>query len=213
MEKEIRIGVCIPSTGEWVDDFGRSLALVFSYFAQHRVGKCRAQRLSLLTSAGSMLVFLRHKLTASAIKANCTHVLFLDSDMAFPMDLLNKMLEQDKDVLALNCTTRHKPIQFTAFDLDEKRLDSRKKHGTQKISHGGLAVMLIRTSVLKQLTPPLFMMEWIAEAQAYCGEDVYFCMKLQEKGIDIYTDHDLSRMIKHVGRKVFSHEAIQDDEQ
>lgn len=211
MREHIHVGVCVPSTGEWVDDFGRSLALVCSYFAQNRVGGCKSQKLSLLTSAGSMLVYLRHKLTVSAIQAGCTHILYLDSDMAFPMELLNKMLLREKAALMLNCTTRHDPIKPTCFDMKEQRLDSRKKFGCQKISHGGLAVTLMETDAVKLLTPPLFMMDWIPGMNAYCGEDVYFCMKLQEVGVQMWTDHELSQQIKHVGRKVFGHEDVTHD--
>ena len=172
--KHIHVGVCVPSGGEWVDEFCKSLALMCSYFAQNRVEDCDCQRLSILTARGSMLVDLRHRLTGMAVKAGCTHILYLDSDMSFPKDTLNKMLKEGMPVLLLNCTTRNDPPQPTAFDVDQERLDSRGKVGVQRVSHGGMAVMLVETEVVKRLTPPLFMMDWIPDMKAYCGEDVYF---------------------------------------
>jgi len=207
--KDYHVAVCVPSTGEWVDDFGKSLALMFSYFAQNRVKGARSQRMSLLTAKGSMLVYLRHLLTVNALRSKATHILYLDSDMAFPKDLANKMLERDKPVLALNCTTRVRPVQPTAFDMQEQRIDSRKRHGVEEIAHAGMAVMMVEATQLRNVRPPLFMMEWMPEENAYCGEDVYFCMRLQEAGVKIFTDHELSLTIKHVGRHSYSHDDLE----
>lgn len=208
--KDIHVCVCVPSTGLWNDDFGKSLALMFSYFAQVKVKGTRTQRMSLLTMRGSMLSFQRHELVRIALKNGATHVFFLDSDMIFPKNILNRLLESKKQVIGCNCTTRVPPILPVAADLKGERLSSIGKHGYEKISHVGMAVFLFEADVVKPLKPPLFMQEWVHDLKATCGEDVYFCMKLQHIGVDIWIDHDASRTIKHIGIRAYGHNDIED---
>lgn len=163
----------------------------------------RKFRFRLYTQSTSMLVQSRHSLVAAALTDGCTHLLFLDSDMTFPHDTAVRLLMRDKGVVGVNATTRSYPTMHIAHDLKGERLDSRKKTGVQKVQHVGMAVMLINAEVLKRLTPPLFMMEWIPDIAAYCGEDVYFCAKVQQSGEDIWVDHDLSHEVGHLGAQHF----------
>lgn len=209
MLSDIHVCVCVPSQGTWVADFGKSITLAFSYFAQHRVGQCRSQRLSLLTVSGSMLPFQRHELLKSSVQAGSTHTLFLDSDMSFPMDTINRLLERDKPVIAANCTTRAHPVVTTSAGMDGKKVISKGKTGVQEILHTGLAVFMLKTELVKKLIPPVFMQEWVPVLRAHCGEDIYFCHKLREEaGARIYVDHDLSIQVKHHGQAAFGHEDV-----
>jgi len=212
MYKNLNIAICVPSAGEWKSEFGKSLAMLFSYFADKRVGGCKSQRLQLFTSEGSMLVQLRHSLVAAAMKEGCTHVLFLDSDMKFPRNLLHRFLASEKRVIGANCTTRVEPVVSTAHSLEGPKIDSRGKEGLQEVSRVGTAVMLIDSAVFKKLHPPLFMMEWIPDSQAYCGEDVYFCAKLSEVGEKVYIDHEVSVQVEHCGNKTYGHSMITEKE-
>jgi len=156
-----------------------------------------------------MLVKNRHVLVAKALQEKCSHLLFLDDDMTFPDDLLIRLIQSKKPVIAANCTTRSFPVVTIAHDLKGKVLDSRGKVGYQKVQHVGCAVMMLDTEVLRKLTIPLFMMEWIPDLRDYCGEDVYFCMKLQSEGkADIWIDHTLSQEIGHIGRLVYGPELV-----
>lgn len=202
--------VCVPSNGTWYSDFGKSLTLMFAYFVQHRVRKAGGQRLSLITAQGSMLSQNREGMVKTALQAGTTtHILFLDADMTFPPTLLNRLMEADKDIVGCNCTTRVSPIKPVAYDLKGNRIASIGVRGLEKVQHTGLAVMLINADVFRKMTPPIFLMDWIPDRQAYCGEDVYFAMKAQELGYDTWVDHDVSREIGHIGTRVCRHELIE----
>ena len=172
-------------------------------FALWRPEGVRQKRIATVAPAASMLVKSRHDIVLRAIERNCTHVLFVDSDMQFPADTLMRLLKRGREFVGVNATTRGFPVQHVAHGLDGKRVDSRKKHGLQKVQHVGLAVALIAVDVFKRMEPPLFMMEWIPDKRTYCGEDVYFCAKAQAVGVDVYIDHDLSHEVLHVGRQVY----------
>lgn len=204
--EHIELAICVPCHGDWKTGFGRSMVAM----AQHLMGwrpdpklGIKRFRFRLYTQGTSMLVQSRHSLVVAALKDKCTHILFLDADMTFPQDTAIKLLMRDKKIVGVNATTRSYPTMHIAHDLEGKRVDSRKKHGLQKVQHVGMAVMLINTEVFQKMTPPLFMMEWIPDIQAYCGEDVYFCAKAQQAGYDIWIDHDLSHDVGHLGSQHF----------
>ncbi len=155
-----------------------------------------------------MLSQSRQKLVQKAMKAGCTHIFFIDADMEFPMDTLNKMLERDKDYLALNATTRMEPIRPVAHGIDGERLSSKGKKGCEKVQHVGLALALIKREVFAVLQPPLFLMDWIPEQNAYCGEDVYFAVLAQNAGFDIWVDHELSEKVGHIGTRRYGYEDV-----
>lgn len=198
--KVANVVVCVPSTGTWVSHMAKSVMLMTSYFQMHRVPGVKQQKISIINTEGSMLSALRELMTKKALQNHYSHILFIDSDMEFPMDGLNRLLSHNKHFVAANCVTRNFPVEPTAHDLYGNRIDSRGKTGIQEVQHVGLAFALINTSVLKtHMKPPLYLMDWIPPIQNYCGEDVYFCQKLAAAGVKLYIDHDVSQKILHVG--------------
>ena len=202
--RRLDIAIGIPTGGMWDMEFGKCLASMVYKTTMWKpsVEKgIESLRLRLYCQPGSMLVKNRQILAAKAIQEGCSHLLFLDDDMSFPDDLLIRLIERDKPVIAVNCTTRSFPVHYIAHDLKGKLIDSRGKVGCQKVQHVGCAVMMLETELIKRLTPPLFMMDWIPDVRDFCGEDVYFCAKLgAEAGAEIWIDHDLSQEVGHIGR-------------
>lgn len=208
--KWVHVIVCVPSLGTWCSDFGKSLVLLFTYFTQNKVPGAFGQRLSIISGESSMLSQSRESMAKMALRTEgCTHILFLDTDMVFPRDLLNRLVAHKKPVVGCNCTTRVSPIMPVAHDLQGNRIASIGRTGLEEVQQTGMAVMLISTDVLKRLRPPLFLMEWVPEYNAYCGEDIYFSAKVQETGEKVYVDHDLSREVGHIGTRVCRHEMIE----
>ena len=210
MVKELKVGICVPCMGTVRVEFMRSLVALTSHFLQTKIPGYPANRYTLLTTQGSMLVQLRHNLVQSALKEKCTHILFLDSDMKFPKTILNDLLAAKKDIIAANCTTRSMPPEPVAHDLNGERLYSNGRTGLQKVQQAGLAVCLINADIFRQLRPPFFSMEWIPEYGAYCGEDVYFTQYVKEVlGTDVWVDHTVSRDIKHIGSMAYGHDQVE----
>ena len=202
--------VCMPTSGFVRTETAKSLALMFSYFGQHKLDPhTRTERLAYCSVEGSMLCAQREMLVKKALQAkHVTHILFVDSDMEFPMDTIHKLYAHKKTYVAANCTTRAKPVLPVAHDLAGERLYSAGKSGLQEVTHVGLAIALVETEPLKSMRPPLFLMDWIPDMRNYCGEDVYFTQKLRELGHPIWVDHELSQQIKHVGTCAYGHEDV-----
>ena len=205
--------VCIPSMGTWTAETSRCMALMFSDFAQRKVRGAHSQKMSILSAQGSMLGQLREMMVMKALQSGATHLLFIDSDMKFPMTTARRLLEHRKEFVGANCTTRVHPVETVAHDLQGNRVISKGKHGLMKVQHVGLAVTMIEAEAVKLLRPPLFLQDWIPNIRKYCGEDVYFCQKLVETGVDLYIDHDLSREIGHVGAYTYGHDDVVEDQE
>jgi len=188
----------------------KSLVFLTSHFLKTKVKGYPSNEFVLLTVQGSMLVQSRHSLVRKALEEDCSHILFLDSDMKFPKTILNALLEDRKEIVAANCTTRSMPPVPVAHDLNGERLQSYGRVGLQKVQQTGLAVCLIQADVFKRLQPPFFSMEWIPECQAYCGEDIYFTQYAKEAaGVDCWINHTVSRDIKHIGSMAYGHDQVE----
>lgn len=209
--QRIDLGVCVPSTGTWMQQFGKSLALAFADWMNWRPEpdlRVASKMVQLLTVRSSMLVQSRHSLVRSAMKAGCSHILFLDSDMAFPKDLFRRMWERDKDILAANCVTRTFPCKPVSHDYKGNVIDSRGRRGLEAVRQAGLAVCMIKREVFEKIQPPFFSMEWVPDMGAYAGEDVYFTQVVQEAGFKVLVDHDISKEIYHCGYYTYGHDDI-----
>jgi hypothetical protein len=66
----------------------------------------------------------------------------------------------------------------------------------------GCGVMLIKASVFKKIEFPYFYFEQLPN-EKLLGEDIYFCVKAKDAGIETYVDHDLSKEIGHVGNYTY----------
>lgn len=122
-----------------------------------------------------------------------THVLWLDSDMSFPPDSALRLLGHDRDVVACNCATRQFPSEYTAVRDNQRVPTLPESAGLEAVDSAGMAVFLMRTTLLRKLARPWF------QYGAHENEDGWFCRKLREAGTEILIDHDLSKEVGHVG--------------
>lgn len=148
----------------------------------------------------SILPFSRQMLAVSALEMNATHVLWIDSDMQFPEDMLLRLLAHKKDIVAANCIARRHPFALTARDENGEQIPTNKDStGLQVVARVGLGVMLHTTEVLRNTTMPWFDFEWIPDKHVFRGEDFVFCEKARNAGYEIHIDHDVSKQVNHIG--------------
>lgn len=150
--------------------------------------------------SGTWLPQVRHRLATAALKADCDWLLWLDSDMRFPVDALLQLLARGESVVAANYTTRQPPFVPTATGLDGERVyTDYQDSGLVEVRTVGMGVMLVNAEWFRKLPPPWFMLTWSEKVQDYGGEDGYFCMRLRDAGAKILLDHDLSHDVTHLG--------------
>jgi len=153
--------------------------------------------LTLLSASRSAIV---HK----AQSENCSHVLFVDSDMIFPADGLEKFLEADVAIIGANYSTRVAPFRPTAR-VNGNYVQSSSEDTIQKVDVLGLGFTLINRQVFEQIPEPWFSVIW--GGTCYVGEDVFFLNMALNRGYKPYVHHGVSRNVYHVGWKAYALEA------
>jgi hypothetical protein len=198
-----RIGIALVAP----DMMHTQTALNLTSMVGYQIG---AHRDSITTTwrSGSVLSELRQKAAKELIEAGADWILFVDSDMGFPMDALQRLLEHDLDVVAANCSKRQRPIGVTAKVTNPATgiLEPvwPAELGLEKVDAVGTAFMLIKAEVFTKIGWPWFMQPWIEEKEDWVGEDVFFCRRCYEAGIPIYIDHELSWQVNHYGTYGYS---------
>lgn len=144
----------------------------------------------------------------AAQEEECTHLLFLDHDMAVPADAAERLLGHDKDVVgAWYCEKGDVPRQ-TAWMLEPFRripdapLLLLNKTGLQVVGGVPMGCTLISTALLRcmfdERCPDGW---WFRLGDLDGGEDVYFSKQLAKMGVLSHLDTSLQ--CGHVGEKVF----------
>ncbi len=167
--------------------------------------------ISLKISEGTLIANQRAELSLDAMREGCTHLLFIDSDMRFPQDMISRLLAHDLDIVATNCARRRMPTGPTAQVYKENGdrelvWTLPESTGLQEVGSVGMGVMLIKAGVFKALSEPWYETPWRSDKRGYIGEDVFFCKKAREAGFKIWIDHDVSKEIGHIGMFEFKHD-------
>jgi len=200
------IAVCTPARDMVHTNYTYCMVNMVSY---HTLNTTDA--ISLKIMQGTIIQNQRADLCLDAMREGCSHILFIDSDMTFPQDMVQRLLKHDVDIVAANCARRRMPTGPTAQNYDENgvrqlvytMLDST---GLEEVGSIGTGIMLIKKEVFQNMSEPWFDMPWQVVKRGYMGEDVFFCKKAQELGFKVYIDHDVSKEIGHIGTFEFKHD-------
>lgn len=197
--QDTKIAISVPVRDHVTTTFTQSLAMLMK--------KCgeTGQKVSLHMVMGSEVAMQRQQLVDEILATDCTHILWLDSDMGFPTFTIEALLGHEKDIVACNYSTRvppHRPVAFTS----QNHLDDRVMSGTgiQEIFAVGLGCMLVKREVYENISRPFFSVEWNDNYTNLVGEDIYFCQKAKSYKYKIWLDNDLSEFISHVGTRTYT---------
>lgn len=158
---------------------------------------------------GALVYNARNELARQAIKAEADWVLWIDSDMAFAPDLLQRMLkvctENDIDFLTALCFRRKPPYTPCLFDRLEK-VDKGASYttlmsvpeGRFQVGGCGFAGVLLSMDVLLSVAAR-FNGRMFDPIDGF-GEDVAFCWRARQCGYDIWCDSEIE--MGHVGQFV-----------
>jgi GT2 family glycosyltransferase len=132
----------------------------------------------------------------------CDAIFFVDSDMAFHNQTLNKLIAVDKPVVGADYNHRHFPLESTVKFADESgHLISKRKDEFPKVPFRCFGVatgcMLIKMDVFDKIDIPWFDFEYDEQGKVATGEDIFFCKQLYNKGIEVWCDPTVE--IGHIG--------------
>ncbi len=180
MDKKILIAV--PCMDLVQASFAQSLASL------NKVGQC-----AVAFNACSLIYDSRNKLAAKAMKDEFDYVLWLDSDMVFSPDILEKLIADDKDMVSglyFRRTSPYTPVIFKDSKLEDGRLvwsdyTDYPKGELFKVAGAGFGCVLMKTDMIFDMIGKYG--DWFTPLYS-SGEDLSFCYRARELGYEIWCD-------------------------
>jgi hypothetical protein len=161
----------------------------------------------IMFNIGTLIGNQREKITDAAIDGDYTHLLFLDSDMTFDSDIVERFLgHPDKDIVCATYITRTHPRKTVSYKKIGDWLNPVRENesGVFKIEGSGMGCCMIKINTLKKIKKPRFPITWTPDSNDYLGEDMNFFLKVKDEEIDVWCDMDISRSIGHIGTHRFA---------
>lgn len=198
----MRLLIAQPTYGQVAAECARSTAMLFLRLGTHRPDGL--DWVGYEQQSSSNLPELRHKLAVNALREHdASHILWIDSDMAFPPDALHRLLAHDLEIVGCTYPRRLGAPYSSATDLDGQPFKA-SSTGLELAGVIGFGLLLTKISVFEgDYDMPLFAHH---DEHGYCTEDVTFCRKVRARGHEIWVDHDLSREVRHIGSVSLGHE-------
>ena len=200
--KKVLIG--IPSNGYIRAETITSLIEIISY----------TKNASFIVSAptGIYIHQLREHLANQALGLEADYLMFIDSDMIFPPNRIEKLLAAKKPIIGADYNYKITPkMSVTKIDpekIDKKYIEKdpnypqyiRLKENPRpnfpfEVKALATGFMLIETEVFKKLKKPWFWFD--IEKENLVGEDLYFCQKAKKAGISVWCEPTIK--IEHIG--------------
>lgn len=139
-------------------------------------------------------------LVNEAIKNGGTHILFVDSDMIFPDDIIKRLLAHKKEIIGVKYKKREFPVKWLYEPIGEE-----SETEIFKAKHTGAGLMLIDLSIFKSKFKPLkgawFNFGRDSQGALVLGEDVWFCNTARDAGYDVWVDGSIK--VGHIGEYIF----------
>lgn len=132
------------------------------------------------------------------LKKESDYLLFLDSDMVFPSDMVSELLLIDADISSGVSFKKVYPYEPTIYKKSEDRYQSINNYEEGKVIEvdaTGMACCLIKRKVFERIQPPWFEFEKLKDR--YLGEDLTFCRKAKEVGFNIKVNTKI--IVPHIG--------------
>jgi len=187
--------MCIPYTGYIPPQAAYSLPAMACY------ARSKGIDIDMLPIGLSLVYIARETAAKTFLEGNYDALLFVDSDMVCPIDMLVRLIEADKDIvsgLAFKRFPPYEPCIFKKCDREGTEFWLDYPKGLIEIQGVGMACTLIKRKVFEAVPQPWFFPE------PNIGEDLAFCIRAREAGYKIYCDTNL--ICGHVGNFVVTEE-------
>lgn len=177
-----------------------------SLFCQSLAVLNKTEECAIAFQMGSLIYTSRNNLAAMALKNEVDYVLWLDSDMIFPSDVLKKLLEdRNKGDIITGIYYRRvapfKPVLYSKLSIDDKgcQWEGIEEYPDEcfEVEGCGFGCVLTPTSVLLDVMATYG--DLFAPINGV-GEDLSFCWRARECGYKIVADPSIQ--LGHVGHYV-----------
>lgn len=144
----------------------------------------------------------RNMMIDAALEQDCTHILFIDDDMAFDPNAMVELIKHDLDIVGGFYLMRkypHQPLLFDQFNPEDNSVRwmdiSDDAHGVIEVVSTGLGFCLFKLHVFEELERPYVRLGEY-QKDSWC-DDIGLFNRLREKGFKIHVDLDIT--VAHIG--------------
>ena len=165
----------------------------------------------LVASRGYTVAENRNYCAVQAQKNGSDYLLFIDDDMTFPKDTLERLLGANKEVVGVNSYSRVLPLSPTTGLMDK---DGKYMHPDYHMPYEmkipdelfkayfvGCGVCLIDMKVFEKIKKPWFTFKAHKNGGIIHGEDGWFCEQVKKAGMDVWCDGTIP--IFHIGEYLY----------
>jgi len=171
----------------------------------------------------SLVSRARNRIAARFLQSDCTHLLFLDTDLIFSPEHIARLVSHDRPFLIGLYPKKQEELAWvcnTRADFPPRDPET----GLQRILYGGTGCMLIAREVFESIIlkhpelrydpdhgepeQPLYdffkvgvHFDEVANTRRYLSEDWYFCEMADKAGYPLYADTHV--VLKHCGEAVY----------
>lgn len=185
--------IAIPCMDNVAAPFAHSLATM------EKTGEC-----VISMNISSLIYDARNQLAAQALKAQADYILWLDSDMIVPPDVIPRMLkhmEDGKDFVSGIYFRRRAPFAPVLYSRIDREghadFNDYPEDTVFEIAGAGFGCCMTRVSMLEDIA--LNFKDWFTPFNNY-GEDLSFCLRALECGYKLYCDSTIK--CGHIGTVV-----------
>ena len=187
------------------------LDMVHTLFMASLISMRKPEGTEIAIASCSLVYESRHTLALKALNEGFDRVLWLDSDMTFEPDMLERFsadLDQGMDFVCGLFFTRKRPIMPCVYEVCRPRTKNTgevvpAKESFRKIPDGifeiegcGFAAVMMTTDLIRSAGPrPFFPEEGF-------GEDLTFCRKARAAGKKLYCDPAIK--LGHIGTQIIT---------
>jgi len=194
----VKVLIGVPSFDLCHSDFTTSLAGMLMHRAYDRA-MSREVKIAYQNVKSTIIHSARALLVQSAVENDCTHILFLDSDLTFPPNTLNRLIAHHQPFVCATYVKRHPPHELLGKPSNVAR--SHKSTNLVHMDEVPLGCALISLKVFEHLERPHFSYVVGPTPADDISEDIGFCRAVRASGQSILCDPALSRELGHLTTK------------
>jgi len=154
MDNNIKVAICLPSSGIWKSRTAVSVAAM-AHKTKIDTG--------IISHDCACISLSRTYLVSKALELGASHILFVDSDMVFPDDALDRLVAHGLDIVGSIYPYRRPPCEMVGKPLQVT--DDGMYPDLTEMEFVGCGFLLIKRQVFENISKP-----WFFETYNYPGQ-------------------------------------------